>query len=81
MNVFDLLNKQIKDKLVDFGFHEPTPPQIKAIPKILKGFNTLIVTPTGSGKTEAAMFPILSNILDEKIKGEYKPGIKALYIT
>lgn len=55
-------------------FPEPTAVQKKAIPLILSGKNTLVVAPTGSGKTEAAVLPVL-----EKIHG--KGGISALYIT
>ena len=55
-------------------FPEPTQVQKKAIPLILSGKNTLVVAPTGSGKTEAALLPVL-----EKIHG--KGGFAALYIT
>ncbi|MBD3397882.1 DEAD/DEAH box helicase [Candidatus Micrarchaeota archaeon] len=55
-------------------FPEATAVQKKAIPLILSGKNTLVVAPTGSGKTEAAVLPVL-----EKIHGE--AGIAALYIT
>ncbi len=58
-------------------FNEPTPPQEKAIPLILNGKNVLIVSPTGTGKTEAAFLPILSQMLEDGRGG----GIKLLYIT
>lgn len=48
-----------------------------AIPRVLAGENVLILSPTGSGKTESALLPIL-----EKIKNKNNgPGICALYIT
>ena len=59
------------------GIEEPTPPQADSIPRIIRGENLLIVAPTGIGKTEAAMLPVLEMIL--RSKG--KPGIRCIYIT
>jgi len=63
--------------LAELGFSEPTEPQTKAIPPILNGENVLLVAPTGSGKTEAALLPIFSNF----IESSEKKGISILYIT
>ncbi len=60
------------------GIKEPTPPQADAIPRILKGGNLLLVAPTGIGKTEAAMLPILDTI--HRTKGA-TGGIRCIYIT
>ncbi|HYU05988.1 MAG TPA: DEAD/DEAH box helicase, partial [Thermoplasmata archaeon] len=50
--------------------------QARAIREIRSGSHVLIVAPTGSGKTEAALFPILESLgLGER------GGIRALYIT
>jgi ATP-dependent Lhr-like helicase len=81
LSVFEILDNNLKSKLPEFGFITPTGPQVKAIPKILKGNNILIVAPTGIGKTEAAMFPIISKILELKGADKWESGIKALYIT
>ncbi|WEU40689.1 MAG: DEAD/DEAH box helicase [Candidatus Odinarchaeum yellowstonii] len=81
MNVFNELDSSLREKLQAFGFKTPTATQEKAIPKILKGYHTLIIAPTGSGKTEAAVFPVLNRILQDRESGEEQPGIKALYIT
>ncbi|RIB35070.1 MAG: hypothetical protein BXU00_03375 [Candidatus Nanoclepta minutus] len=51
-----------------------------AIPKVFYGKNTLIVAPTGAGKTEAAVVPVFSRILDIREREEVK-GILAIYIT
>jgi len=59
------------------GITEPTPPQADSIPRIIRGENLLLVAPTGIGKTEAAILPVLEMIL--RTKG--KPGIRCIYIT
>lgn len=76
-NVFKLFPPTIQRAIEEFGFTEPTEPQVKAIPPILDGENVLLVAPTGTGKTEAAFFPILSKIVSQ----ERFSGIKLLYIT
>src|SRR6266705_3296425 len=50
--------------------------QARALSEIRAGSHVLIVAPTGSGKTEAALFPIL-----ESMGSSEKSGIRALYIT
>ena len=59
------------------GIKEPTPPQLDSIPRIIRGENLLLVAPTGIGKTEAAILPVLEMIM--RSKG--KPGIRCIYIT
>jgi ATP-dependent Lhr-like helicase len=59
------------------GITEPTPPQADSIPRIIRGENLLLVAPTGIGKTEAAILPVLEMIM--RSKG--KPGIRCIYIT
>lgn len=73
---FKLLSKKIQDILNELGYLEETAPQRIAIPKILEGKNLLIISPTGTGKTEAAILPILDLLSKEERK-----GIRALYIT
>jgi len=74
---FSLLARKIQSALTELGFSEPTEPQRKAIPLILKGENVLLIAPTGSGKTEAALLPVFSNLLNSP----EKEGILILYIT
>src|SRR5881397_1889170 len=50
--------------------------QTQAIREIQSGSQLLIVAPTGSGKTEAALFPVL-----EALSASDREGIRALYIT
>ena len=72
-----LLDPVLTTKFNQLGFQKLTEIQKKAIPVILQKKDTLIIAPTGSGKTECSVIPIFSMIKESK-----KPGkIKALYIT
>jgi len=75
--VFKLLVKPVRDGLKDLGFSEPTLPQVMAIPPILDGENVLLIAPTGSGKTEAVLLPIFSNLIQQ----EKRNGISVVYVT
>lgn len=77
MDEFKNLHWRIKKLLSDFGFRKPTPPQEKAIPIILDGKNSLLIAPTGTGKTEAAILPIFTKFL----KKRDRVGTKILYIA
>ncbi len=76
-NTFDMLVKPVRRLVEQKGFSKPTEPQEKTIPKILEGKNVLLISPTATGKTEAAFLPVLSMLLREA----KTPGIKVLYIT
>lgn len=76
-DAYELLAKPIRAALSELGFLEPTLPQVAAIPTILNGENTLLIAPTGSGKTEAVLLPIFSNFLQQ----EDKHGISIVYVT
>ncbi len=75
--ILGLLPKPMRHSLKVLGIKELTEPQRRAIPSIMRGENTLLIAPTGSGKTEAAMMPILSTMMESKKGG----GISLLYIT
>ena len=74
---FNLLIEPIQRILQEIGFTKPTAPQIRAIKPILRGENVLLIAPTGSGKTEACILPVLNNFL----KNRPRKGISILYIT
>jgi ATP-dependent Lhr-like helicase len=78
LNVFSLFIKPIQEAIKERRFSFPTEAQKKAIPLILQGKNILLIAPTATGKTEAAILPILNNLL---IKSGISPGINILYIT
>jgi ATP-dependent Lhr-like helicase len=77
-NAFELLVKPVRRLVEKKEFSKPTEPQEKTIPLILQGKNVLLISPTATGKTEAAFLPVLSMLL-QKYQGT--PGIKVLYIT
>jgi ATP-dependent Lhr-like helicase len=76
-NAFDLLVKPVRRLIEQKGFSKPTEPQEKTIPLVLEGKNVLLISPTATGKTEAAFLPVISMLLQEP----QPPGIKVLYIT
>ncbi len=74
--VFELLDPRIRKVLEDKDIKEPTGAQSEAIPPVLAGENVLLVAPTGIGKTEAAMLPLLHQLINTPGK-----GVRLLYIT
>ncbi len=59
----------------DLGWRDLRPVQELAIEVILDGCNTVVLAPTAGGKTEAAIFPLLSRILTEE-----PPPVAVLYV-
>lgn len=74
----DIPGQEFKEILRRHGYSSLNHLQRLSFEKILRGCNTLIVAPTGYGKTEAALFPIFYELHQRKHK---EVGIKALYIT
>jgi len=74
---FTMLNQRLREALSAAGIEELTELQLEAFRKILSGKDVLIIAPTGSGKTEAAIIPIFEAML----KMEKPEGIVAIYIT
>ena len=76
-NVFNMFVKPVRRLVEKRGFQTPTDPQRETIPKILEGKNVLLISPTATGKTESAIFPILNML----IQSPDRRGIKVLYVT
>jgi len=76
-SVFSMLHARIKSGLEMLGISEPTPPQERVIKPILDGENVLLIAPTASGKTEAALLPVF----DMYLRSEPGRGIDIIYIT
>jgi ATP-dependent Lhr-like helicase len=66
-----------EEKFHSIGFKQLTDIQKRALPIIYQKINSLVIAPTGSGKTECAVIPIFSHIKETKRQGK----IKVLYIT
>src|SRR4051812_28632905 len=66
------------DKFKKEGFSSLTTIQRKVLPVISRKINCLLVAPTGSGKTEAAVLPVFTMLANQ----EHSIGtIRAIYIT
>ncbi|MGC8816386.1 MAG: DEAD/DEAH box helicase [Candidatus Hadarchaeum sp.] len=77
MDVFSQMMEPVRLAIRELGINSPTKPQELAIPAILSGKNVLLIAPTGTGKTEAAIFPVFSLHLSQKRDA----GIEILYIA
>ena len=75
MSVYESLCEPLKAHLESQGW-VPTPIQAAAIESLLSGQDRVLVAPTGSGKTEAAVLPILSACYSQ----EWGP-MSILYVT
>ncbi len=73
---FELLGEDILTVLREFNITSPTDIQKSSIPVILNRNNVLLMAPTGSGKTEAAILPLLRLVKDSNAQ-----GIKVLYVA
>lgn len=76
MSHFDQLHPALQHHIVNsLGWRDLRPFQDAAIPPIIAGQHQIIVAPTAGGKTEAALFPVVSRMLDENWH-----GLSVLYI-
>jgi ATP-dependent helicase Lhr and Lhr-like helicase len=77
-----LRSKEIEQLIIENfrkeGFESLTTIQQKALPVIARRVNCLLVAPTGSGKTEAAVLPVFTMLAHEKGSAG---RIRAIYIT
>jgi len=80
-SVYHLLGGVIREALDERGFKTPTAPQKEAFPSIMRGENVLLIAPTGSGKTEAAVLPVFDLFLRSGRAKGMGSGISMLYIT
>lgn len=74
---FDLLNPVVQHHIVNsLGWAGLRPLQEQAIEPLLAGDDALLLAPTAGGKTEAALFPLLT-----RMHAERWDGTSVLYVT
>ncbi len=70
MTAFERLHPALQHHIVNsLGWRELREVQSLSIAAFLDGANLVILAPTAGGKTEAAFFPVLSQMLAEPWKG------------
>jgi DEAD/DEAH box helicase domain-containing protein len=74
----DFLPENIAKILKGHGIHALYPFQKEAIEKLRKGENVVITAPTGFGKTEAFIIPMIERVANERCKGLVFYPTKAL---
>ena len=73
---FDRLHPALQHHIVNsLGWKTLRPLQEQAIAPVLAGDHALLLAPTAGGKTEAAVFPLLSRMLSEDWH-----GLSVLYV-
>lgn len=76
MSAFARLDPALQEKIVStLGWTSLRPVQEMTTEEVLDGKNCIVLAPTAGGKTEAALFPILSACLSRR-----ESGLRALYI-
>lgn len=82
MSVFARLSPRLQEAIVArLGWSSLRPVQELATAALLDGKNAVVLAPTAGGKTEAAIFPTLSLLLERQLEGVgaiYVAPIKAL---
>ncbi len=63
------------------SFTALTPAQLMAIPYIKQGYNVLISSPTGTGKTLAAFLPIIDELLNMGELGDLEDQVYVIYVS
>ncbi|NGX60310.1 MAG: ATP-dependent RNA helicase RhlE [Chlamydiae bacterium] len=75
------LHPKILKAVAEAGYSEPTKIQIKAIPKILRGFDIRASAQTGTGKTAAFLWPALNRLATNRQKNGKGPRVLIILPT
>ena len=79
-DAFALLQKPLQEQVVKLELAEASDIQRLAIQPILEGKNAVLIAPTGTGKTLAAVLPVFDLFVAARSRGETR-GISILYVT
>lgn len=72
-NAFNLLNEELRERLLKLSITTPTPVQEKIIPQIIDGKNVLFQSETGTGKTFAYLLPLIQRLENNPCNKNEKP--------
>ena len=75
-----VLNRYVREWFVG-NFDELTPPQRYAFKLIAERRNTLIASPTGTGKTMSGFLSILSTLFDKAVNGTLEERVYCIYVS
>lgn len=81
MSIFESLHPRLIEMLNKVGITRPTAAQEKSIGYILGGDHTLLIAPTGIGKTEAAAIPVFDSLLRAGPGKPGRRGFRVIYVT
>jgi ATP-dependent Lhr-like helicase len=79
-DAFALLQKPLRAQVAKLEIAEASDIQKLAIPPILEGKNAVLIAPTGTGKTLAAVLPVFDLFISARSRNEAR-GISILYVT
>src|SRR5207245_387851 len=79
-SAFSTLKPSVLQRLEKEGFLEASPIHYLSMPVSLSGENVLLIDPTGTGKTLAAILPVLDRLIEARAEGKPR-GISVLYVT
>jgi ATP-dependent Lhr-like helicase len=79
-DAFALLQRPLQGQVAKLEIAEASDIQKLAIPPILEGKNAVLIAPTGTGKTLAAVLPVFDLFVAARSRNETR-GISILYVT
>src|SRR6266496_5149862 len=74
------LSSPILKAIQEAGYTEPTPIQLAAVPEVLTGRDVIGIAQTGTGKTAAFVWPILTRLTAASADGKRR-GLRALVVA
>src|SRR3954451_19107422 len=75
------LSPQVLKAIQEAGYTEPTPIQLAAIPEVLAGHDVIGIAQTGTGKTAAFVWPILTKLMSGNRNDNQPRGMRALIVA